>query len=66
MRGYYVVNENLNLVGGIDNMFDNNYLEHLNLRLPPDPGTVDEPEDIPATYVFSPGITPYFGIEWTH
>ena len=25
------------LVGGIDNLFDNNYLEHLNLRLPPDP-----------------------------
>jgi outer membrane receptor protein involved in Fe transport len=59
MRGYYVVNDNLNLVGGIDNLFDNNYLEHLNLRLPPDPSL-----GIPGTNVFSPGITPYFGIEW--
>jgi iron complex outermembrane receptor protein len=61
MRGYYVFNENLNLVGGIDNLFDNNYLEHLNLRLPPD-ATLG----IPGTYVYSPGITPYLGIEWVH
>jgi outer membrane receptor protein involved in Fe transport len=58
-RGYYVVSKNLNLFGGVDNLLDNNYLEHLNLRLPPDPSL-----GIPGTNVFSPGITPYIGIEW--
>jgi iron complex outermembrane receptor protein len=62
MRGYYVFNDNFNIVGGVDNLFDNNYLEHLNLRLPPDPG-LGFPD---PTNVYSPGITPYLGVEWTH
>lgn len=69
-RGYYIVNDNLSLVGGIDNLFDNNYLEHLSLRLPPDQGDTNDPpgtaDDIPATYVFAPGFSPYFGVEWTY
>ena len=60
LRGYYVANENLNFVGGIENLFDRNYLEHLSLRIPKDDGL-----GIPATRVLAPGISPYFGLEWT-
>ena len=33
---YYNVTPNLYLVGGVENLFDRTYLEHLNLRLPAD------------------------------
>ena len=60
--GYYNVTENLYVVGGVDNLFDRSYLEHLNQRLPAD--TIHG-QYFPETAVLSPGITPYFGVEWT-
>jgi outer membrane receptor protein involved in Fe transport len=59
LRGYYNVTDNFNMVAGIQNLFDRNYLEHLNLRLPQD-GT------IPAAAVYNVGFTPYIGAEVTY
>jgi iron complex outermembrane receptor protein len=59
LRGTYRANDQLRIAGGIDNLFDRNYLEHLSLRYAPQGA-------IPATEVFSPGITPYLVMEWTH
>jgi hypothetical protein len=56
IRGYLRPSQRVSITGGIENLFDRNYFEHLNLRLPED-GGFDE------TIVFSPGITPYVGIE---
>lgn len=63
LRGYYNITENMNVVGGIENLFDRTYLEHLDLRLPNETigGTT-----FASTAVYSPGITPYIGVEWTH
>ena len=60
IRGYYNWSKNLKLVAGIDNVFNRSYQEHLDLRLL-------GPTGFPAgpTRVLSPGITPYFGIDWT-
>ncbi|MBP86839.1 MAG: TonB-dependent receptor [Planctomycetaceae bacterium] len=62
LRGFYNFSENVNLVGGIENLFDNTYLEHLDLRLPDE--TIGA-STFANTAVFSPGITPYIGVEWT-
>jgi outer membrane receptor protein involved in Fe transport len=59
LRGYWNVTKNLYIVGGIDNLFDRNYLQHLNLRLP------DQPPFY-GTEVLDPGFTPYVNVEWTH
>jgi iron complex outermembrane receptor protein len=59
VRGYWNLTERLNIIGGIDNLFDRTYLTHLNLRLP------NQGQFINST-VFSPGITPYVGVEWTY
>ncbi|MEM6364493.1 MAG: TonB-dependent receptor, partial [Planctomycetota bacterium] len=56
LRGFMRPSDRVSLTGGIANMFDRNYFEHLNLRLPQQ-GTFD------STIVLSPGITPYFGVE---
>ncbi|MEM6473656.1 MAG: TonB-dependent receptor, partial [Planctomycetota bacterium] len=56
LRGYYRPTQNVSFTYGADNLFDNNYFEHLNLRLPAE-GSFAE------TVVLSPGLTPYFGIE---
>lgn len=64
LRGYYNVTDNFNVVGGIDNVFDKQYLEHLDLRYAAQPlpgGGV-----IPPTRVLSPGFSPYLGVEWTY
>jgi iron complex outermembrane receptor protein len=63
LRGYYNVTRQLYVVGGIDNLFDRTYLEHLNQRLPED--TIN---GIPfrEVAVIAPGITPYFGFEWNY
>jgi outer membrane receptor protein involved in Fe transport len=63
LRGYYNVVESelssLNLVGGIDNLFDKTYIEHLDLRL--------QAQGIfPQSLVLSPGITPFMGLEYTY
>lgn len=59
LRGYYNFHKNLNVVAGIDNLFDRTYQEHLDLRLlGPDyfPG--------PPTRVLEPGFTPYLSVRW--
>ena len=59
LRGYWNRTENFSIVAGIDNLFNRNYQEHLDLR-------VDGPVSFPtaATRVLSPGFTPYVGINW--
>ena len=61
LRAFANVTENFSLVGGVENMFDRTYLEHLDLRLPEDPVN-----GFAATQVLAPGITPYLGGEWTY
>ncbi|WP_182870104.1 TonB-dependent receptor plug domain-containing protein [Rhodopirellula sp. JC639] len=56
IRGYFRPAGNVNITMGAENLFDNNYYEHLNLRLPPE-GRFGQ------TAVLSPGLTPYFGVE---
>jgi len=63
LRGYYNVVESelsrLSLVGGIDNLFDKTYIEHLDLRLQGD-------ATFPQQLVLSPGFTPFIGVEYTY
>ena len=63
LGGYYNVTDSLYVVGGVENILDRTYLEHLNQRLPAD--TIN---GIPfqEVSVLSPGITPYFGFEWNY
>ncbi|MCC9602981.1 TonB-dependent receptor [Stieleria sp. JC731] len=56
LRGYLRPRSNVNVTFGAENLFDNNYYEHLNLRIPPQ-GSFGN------TVVLSPGLTPYFGVE---
>jgi iron complex outermembrane recepter protein len=53
LRGYWNVSKNLLLSGGINNIFDKTYIQHLSLRTPP-------------VLVFSPGISPYMSMEWIY
>lgn len=59
LRGYYNWSENLHFVGGVENLFDRQYLEHLDLRLP-----AQALGNIPPTSVFAPGVQPYVGVEY--
>lgn len=56
LRGYIRPANNVSVTMGAENLFDNNYFEHLNLRLPPQ-GRFGQ------TAVLSPGFTPYVGVE---
>ncbi|TWT83293.1 TonB dependent receptor [Planctomycetes bacterium CA13] len=56
LRGYVRPTDRLSITGGIENLFDRNYYEHLNLRLPAD-------ATFGNTIAYSPGITPYVGVE---
>lgn len=58
LRGRLQPTRNLSVVGGVDNLFNRNYIEHLNLRLPATSSFLGAP-------VLSPGVTPYLGVEWT-
>jgi iron complex outermembrane receptor protein len=60
VRGYYRPRPSLNIIAGVENLFDRNYIEHLDLRLPAVPE-----ENFVATRVLSPGVTPYVTVEWT-
>jgi outer membrane receptor protein involved in Fe transport len=60
LRSYYNYSENFSLVGGVDNLFDNNYIEHLDLRLPDEPLLGLGPE-----FAFAPGVSVYAGFEWS-
>jgi iron complex outermembrane recepter protein len=59
LRGYYIATRNVRLMGGVENLFDRNYLEHLDLRLP-----ASAIDGIPELRLLAPGITPYVGMEW--
>jgi len=59
VRGYYNLSQQVHLVGGIDNMFNRNYIEHLDLRLQ---GPAVTPGGI--TNAFAPGFTAFIGLEW--
>ncbi|OYP31673.1 hypothetical protein CGZ80_20915 [Rhodopirellula sp. MGV] len=56
LRGYLRPRDNVSVTFGADNLFNNNYYEHLNLRIPAQ-GRFGQ------TAVLSPGLTPYIGIE---
>jgi len=60
LKGYWNRTENLSLIAGVDNLFDRNYQEHLDLRLT---GPMGFPN---ALNVWAPGITPYFGFDWVY
>lgn len=60
VRAYYNWTPQMHLIAGIDNMFDRNYLEHLDTRL----GPQDPIGTFPSLYNFRPGFTPYAGFEW--
>ncbi len=65
IRGVYDLTENLHFVGGVENLFDRSYREHLDLVIPGDPlNSIPEFRD--PTPVLSPGITPYVGAELTY
>ena len=59
LRGYWNLGDELSIIAGVENLFDENYLEHLDLRLQAGNGFINAP-------ALSPGVTPYFGIEWTY
>ncbi len=59
IRGYWNYTKNLRLIAGIDNVFNRNYQEHLDLRLS---GPAGFP--LPETRALRTGISPYFGINW--
>lgn len=63
LRCYLNATENLRITTGIENVFNQNYLEHLDLRLNAETinGTF-----VPATFVYAPGFSPYLGIEWLY
>lgn len=61
IRGYWNYTNNLRLIAGIDNLFNRNYQEHLDLRLQ---GPTGFPA--PTTRVLAPGISPYFGVNWVY
>lgn len=58
-RGYYNISENFNVFCGIDNIFNKNYIEHLNIRLQAD-GVY------PAFGAINPGFFPYFGAQMVY
>ena len=66
IRAYYNATKNLHLIAGIENLFDKSYVQHLDLRLP---NQTNVPVGDPRSYytqVFSPGFSPYMGVEWTY
>ncbi len=65
VRGYWNPTETLSIVGGVENLFDRSYQEHLDLRLLANPGIAPPDPRGFNTRVYSPGITPYVGVEWT-
>jgi outer membrane receptor protein involved in Fe transport len=71
IRGYWNARKNLTFIAGIDNLLDKAYQEHLDLRLlgpgEDPPGAGNSFADVTGqgpTRVWSPGFTPYAGINW--
>lgn len=59
IRAYYHLTRDLHLIGGVDNLFDRTYIEHLDLRLR---GPAQTPGAVTAA--LAPGFTAYGGLEW--
>ncbi len=53
LRGYWNVSQNLMVSGGINNIFNRNYIQFLSLQTAP-------------VQVLSPGISPYMSMEWVY
>lgn len=64
IKGYYNYSENLHFIAGIDNLFDRNYVEHLDNRLGGSPNPPDPAGFGPAA-AFAPGFTAYGGVEYS-
>ncbi len=60
LRSYWNVNQRLSITAGIDNLTNKNYQTHLDQRFL---GTTG---GFAPTRVLSPGITPYFSMNWTY
>jgi outer membrane receptor protein involved in Fe transport len=73
VRGFWNYGTNVRFVGGVENLFNATYLQHLDLRLPRGGGTLVAPPAPSGTrfpvynpaFAYAPGITPYLGIDWT-
>jgi outer membrane receptor protein involved in Fe transport len=67
IRGFWRVRKNVLLTAGIENMFDRNYRQHLDLLTgvlaPSPPGTPFPPKSGPG--VLEPGFSPYVGLQMT-
>lgn len=63
IKGYYNYTENLHFIAGIDNLFDRNYVEHLDNRLGASPNPPG-PNFGPIA-AFAPGFTAYGGVEYS-
>lgn len=62
VRGYYNVGDRARILAGVENIFDQSYLEHLDLRLPGVPASGTQAA-LPGLRVLSPGRSLYFGVE---
>jgi outer membrane receptor protein involved in Fe transport len=60
IRGVWNCSKHLRLYGGVDNLFDTNYQEHLDLRLSGPYGPQPFPDG--TTRVLAPGISPFAGL----
>ncbi len=58
LKSYYNYSQNLHFIAGIDNLFDRNYVEHLDLRFS---GTT--PNSGPLLAAWAPGFNAYGGVE---
>lgn len=59
IKAYYNYTQNVHFITGIDNMFDRNYVEHLDLRF-----GGPTPNSGPLIAAWSPGFTAYGGVEF--
>lgn len=59
LKSYYNYSKNVHLIAGIDNLFDRNYVEHLDLRFA---GVT--PNSGPLLAAWAPGFTAYGGVEF--
>lgn len=59
LRAYYNATQRMNFVAGCDNVLNRYYQQHLDLRLVGPAGFL-------TSRVLSPGITPYFGLDWQY
>ena len=59
LKSYYNYSKNVHIIAGIDNLFDRNYVEHLDLRF-----AGATPNSGPLLAAWAPGFTAYGGVEF--